>query len=141
MNGLSLSSHRNSKTRRVMDNTNATLNELKKSMKQFEAVKLDNPIDVKVRVFNFRTGCADTIVNMKVKFVGKVPYSSLKAEDDFASHVMMVYGEETFSSGNTYLGSEKLTYTDDEELRKVIDAIKDKPVKKFEEYDEELRKY
>jgi hypothetical protein len=54
---------------------------------------------------------------------------------------MMVYGEKTYSSGNTYLGSEKLTYTDDEELRKVIDAIKDKPVKKFEEYNEELRKY
>lgn len=124
-----------------MDNANTTLNELKKSMKLFEAVKLDNPIDVKVNVFNYRTGCADTVVNMKVKFVGKVPYGSPKAEDDFANHVMMVYGEKTYSSGNTYLGSEKLTYTDDEELRKVIDAIKDKPVKKFEEYDEELRKY
>ena len=118
-----------------MNNANTTLNELKKSMKLFEAVKLDNPINVKVNVFNFRTGCADTVVNMKVKFVGKVPYG------DFANHVMMVYGEKTYSSGNTYLGSEKLTYTDDEELRKVIDAIKDKPVKKFEEYDEELRKY
>lgn len=124
-----------------MDNANATLNELKKSMKQFEAVRLDNPIDVKVRVFNFRTGCADTVVNMKVRFVGKIPYGSLKAEDNFAGHVMMVYGEKTYSSGNTYLGSEKLTYTDDGELRKVIDAIKDKPVKKFGEYDEELRKY
>lgn len=124
-----------------MNNANVTLNELKKSMKLFEAVRLDNPIDVKVNVFNFRTGCADTVVNMKVGFVGKVPYGSPKAEDDFTNHVMMVYGEETYSSGNTYLGSEKLTYTDDGELRKVIDAIKDKPVKKFEEYDEELRKY
>lgn len=124
-----------------MDNANTVLNELKKSMKLFEAVKLDNPIDIKVNVFNFRTGCADTVVSMKVKFVGKVPYGSPKAEDDFVNHVMMVYGEKTYSSGNTYLGSEKLTYTDDEELRKVIDAIKDKPVKKFEEYDEELRKY
>lgn len=124
-----------------MDNADTVLNELKKSMKLFEAVKLDNPIDIKVNVFNFRTGCADTVVSMKVKFVGKVPYGSPKAEDDFVNHVMMVYGEKTYSSGNTYLGSEKLTYTDDEELRKVIDAIKDKPVKKFEEYDEELRKY
>lgn len=124
-----------------MSNANATLNELKKSMKQFEAVRLDDPIDIKVNVFNFRTGCADTVVNMKVRFVGKVPYGSMKAEDDFASHVMMVYGEETYSSGNTYLGSEKLTYTDDGELRKVIDAIKDKPARKFDDYDEELRKY
>lgn len=124
-----------------MSNANATLNELKKSMKQFEAVRLDDPIDVKVNVFNFRTGCADTIVNMKVKFVGKVPYGSMKAEDDFANHVMMVYGEKTYSSGNTYLGSEKLTYTDDGELKKVIDAIKGKPARKFDDYDEELRKY
>lgn len=124
-----------------MDNANAALNELKKSMKQFEAVKLDNPIDVRVNVFNYRTGCADTVVSMKVRFVGKVPYGSPKAEDDLANHVMMVYGEKTCSSGNTYLGSEKLTYTDDGELRKVIDAIKDKPVKKFNDYDEELRKY
>lgn len=124
-----------------MDNANVTLNELKKSMKLFEVVKLDNPINIKVNVFNYRTGCADTVVDMKVRFVGKVPYGSRKAEDDLANHVMMVYGEKTYSSGNTYLGSEKLTYTDDEELRKVIDAIKDKPVKKFEDYDEELRKY
>lgn len=62
-----------------MSNANAALNEQKKSMKPFKAVRLDNPIDVKVNVFNFRTGCADTVVNMKVRFVGKVPYGSPKA--------------------------------------------------------------
>lgn len=126
-----------------MSNANAALNELKKSMKPFEAVRLDNPIDVKVNVFNFRTGCADTVVNMKVRFVGKVPYGSPKAEDGFANHIMVVYGEKPsrIVAGKTYPGSEKPTYTDDEERRKVIDAIKGKPVKMFKDYDEELRKY
>lgn len=126
-----------------MSNANAALNEQKKSMKLFEAVRLDNPIDVKVNVFNFRTGCADTVVTMKVRFVGKVPYGSPKAEDDFANRIMMVYGEKPsrIVAGKTYPGSEKPTYTDDEEPRKVIGAIKGKPVKMFKDYDEELRKY
>ncbi len=126
-----------------MNNANTALNELKKSMKLFEAVRLDNPVDVKVNVFNFRTGCADTIVNMKVRFVGKVPYGSPKTEDDLTNHIMMVYGEKASQivAGNTYLGSEKLTYTDDEELRKVIDAIKGKPVMTYKDCEEELRKY
>ena len=36
-----------------MDNANTTLNELKKSMTLFEAVKLDDPINVKVNVLTF----------------------------------------------------------------------------------------
>lgn len=117
------------------------LDELKKALRLDEAVRLKSPVSVKVRKFNMRTGCADTVVDMKVEFVGKVPYGSPKAEDDLANHVMIAYGEKTYSSGNAYLGSEKLTYTDDWELQKVIDAVKEGTARPSNDYFEALRVY
>jgi hypothetical protein len=90
------------------------LDELKKMMRLYEVVKLKEPIDIKVRQFNFRTGCADTLLDMTVKFVGKVPYGSGRPEEFLDHQIMVVYGIKRYSSGNEYTGSTKLTYTDDE---------------------------
>jgi hypothetical protein len=118
------------------------LDELKKMMRLYEVVKLKEPIDIKVRQFNFRTGCADTLLDMTVKFVGKVPYGSGRPEEFLDHQIMVVYGIKRYSSGNEYTGSTKLTYTDDEELQKVIDMVKesDSP-RPNNEYFDALRGY
>ena len=107
------------------NNVNTKLNELKSTMKLHNVVKLKSPIEIKVRLFNFNTGCADTVIDMRVEYVAKVPYGSESDESYLAGHVMMVYGKKKYGSGNCYDGSVKLTYTDDEELQKVIDAVRE----------------
>lgn len=123
------------------ENNMEKLDELKKLVKLYKIVKLEEPIDIKVRMFNFRTGCADTLVDMKVDYVGKVPYGSWRDETILSEQIVMVYGTKTYSSGNSYLGSHKLTYTDSEELQKVIDAVKDKEQFDYTAIGDELRKY
>ena len=104
---------------------NDKLDELKKMMRLYEVVKLKEPIEIKVRQFNIRTGCADTLLDMTVDFVGKVPYGSGRPEEFLDHQIMVVYGTKRYSSGHQYTGSAKLTYTDDEELQKVIDMVKE----------------
>lgn len=123
-------------------NSNEKYDELKRTMKIDQCVKLANPIRIKVRSFNFNTGCADTINDFDVEFVGKVPYGSVRPEDMLSYQIVEVYGVKHYSSGSSYKHCDKLTYTDDEELQKVIDAVKESgEPKSFDEYWEEIRKY
>ncbi|MBO4798571.1 MAG: hypothetical protein J5494_07390 [Candidatus Methanomethylophilaceae archaeon] len=92
-------------------------------------------------MFNFHTGCADILVDMKVDFVGKIQYGSWRDEYILSDQIVMVYGTKIYESGNSYLGSHKLTYTDNDELQKVIDAVKDKEQLDYTVVGDELRRY
>lgn len=120
---------------------NDRLDELKRMMKLNEVIKLKNPIDIKVRKFNMRTGCADTLMDMTVDFVGKLPYGSPQPEEFLAHQVIWAYGTKRYKSGHEYKGSTKLTYTDDEELQKVIDAAREGTARPNNEYFDALRDY
>lgn len=132
------SNNRNNKTM----NSNEKYDELKRTMKIGEAVKLKNPIRIKVRSFNFNTGCADTVNDFDVELVGKFPYGSERPEDMLSYQIVWVYGVRHYRSGESYKRSDKLTYTDDGELQKVIDAVRESGEPKPSEfYWEEIRKY
>lgn len=97
--------------------------ELKKDLKLLHVVKI-KPTRFKVSVFNFAHGNCN-VYDFEAHYVYKIPYGSHAFEDDYANHVVMVAGLITFESGNTYRGTEKLTYTDDSEVEKIIQAVKE----------------
>lgn len=99
--------------------------EIKKALELNELVEIDKT-DIVVSVFNFSTGVCDRH-DFSVTSVRKVPYGSSAYKDDYPKHVVLAYGVITYESGNSYGNHcEKLTYTDEEELDKILSAIQKK---------------
>ena len=122
-------------------NTRTTkMDELKKTIKLYEVIKLEKPIGIKVRQFNLRTGQADTIINVEVNFVSKLPCGD--GPEEFPNgQMVVVYGTKKYSSGDQYTGSANLKYTDSDELQKVIDAVRKGTSRPDNRYFKTLRGY
>lgn len=102
---------------------NTKMDELKKTIKLYEVIKLEHPIDIKVRQFNLQTGRADTVIDVAVSFASKLPCGD-GPEEFLNGQMVVVYGTKKYSSGDQYTGSANLKYTDSGELQKVIDAVR-----------------
>lgn len=99
--------------------------EIKKTLELNKEVEIDKT-NIVVSVFNFSTGMCDRY-DFAVTSVRKIPYGSFAYKDDYPSHVVLAYGVITYEGGNSYSNHcEKLTYTDEEELDKILCAIQKK---------------
>lgn len=114
--------------------------ELKQALKLHHVVKI-NPTKFKVSVFNFAHGnCND--YDFEAHYVYKIPYGSYAHEKDYANHIVMVCGLITFPTGKTYKDRQKLTYTDDSEVEKIMAAAsKGTDLGNTENAWDEIRKY
>lgn len=99
--------------------------EIKKALELNKTVEIEET-EIIVSVLNFSTGLCNRY-KFKVTSVRKVPYGSSAYDDDYANHVVLAYGVITYESGNSYSNHcEKLTYTDDDELDKILSAVRKK---------------
>ena len=117
----------------------STLTELKQLLKLHEVRKIE-PTDIVISVLNMAHGTLDRY-KFKVQYIGKIPYGSHAFENDYPNHVVNVYGIITYDSGNSYKSCHKLTYTDDEELQKLIQPTKEGVRGTFDTYFDVLRLY
>ena len=102
-----------------MTNTALTL----KKLLPLKVVKKINDTNIKVGVLNFNHGNINQY-DFTVQYVMKVPYSTTCSKDDYANQVIKVYGVIHYPGGASYKSSNKLTYTDDAELEKLFNPIK-----------------
>lgn len=116
-----------------------TLLELKKCLRLNEFRKIE-PTEITVAVFNFSTGSCDHY-KFLVQFIGKNPYGSHAWEDDYRNHVVYAYGIVTYESGNSYKACHKLTYTDDEELDKLVKPLQEGVAGSYETFYDVLKMY
>jgi hypothetical protein len=98
--------------------------EIKKALELNKTVEIEET-EIIVSFLNFSTGLCDRY-KFDVTSVMKVPYGSSAYDDDYANHVVLAYGVITYESGNSYNQCEKLTYTDEEELDKILSAVQKK---------------
>ena len=113
--------------------------EIKKLLRLNEVRKIE-PTKITLGIFNFSTGNVDHY-DFMAQYVGKIPYGSSAYEDNYADHVVTIYGIITYENGQSYKKTYKLTYTDDSELEKLLQPIKEGVSGSYQIFYDVLRHY
>lgn len=94
---------------------------LKKLLKLGHVVEI-KPTNIIVGKFNFNFGEVDKY-NFTVQYMNKILWKDGGGEKDYSSQKVRVYGIIRFNSGASYKSWADLTYTDENEIDKLIDFV------------------
>lgn len=123
-----------------MVNTTKTLDDLKFIIGLNRFVKIE-PTEIKVGVLNFNNGNINEY-DFTAEYVSKLPYGSANyGENAHAWQVCYVYGTIHYASGASYKRCVKLTYTYDESISKLYDAIGENKQQTRDDVWDEIKMY